>query len=304
MRRTQAWILAVTLGFFSGCTRLYQTSHPLEGAAASKAASGPSAAAETSPSASIERAAFPAPMEYVVPAEAASERKIIRNAELVLELPAPAEGKRKIEALAESCGGFVASSESSNSDEGGQNVTITLVVRIPAVKFAAALEDIRKLGYKIKREKLTGQDVTEEYVDLEARLVAKKAVEAQFLEILRQARQVSETLEVAKALGEVRGEIEQLEGRRRFLENRIALSTFTLTLLAPAPLIGASGPGFFQGLKQAFGEGFDAALVVVLWIVRLALVLVPIIIVLLPALYLWRRFHRKSQSQIRPQEQK
>jgi len=296
MRRAQVWILAVTLGFFSGCLRLSQPSRPLEGATAGKPASAPPAV-ETAPSASIERMALPVPMEYVVPAEAASERKVIRNAELVLELPVPADGRRKIETLAESCGGFVASSEASNSDESGESVTITLVVRIPVVKFAAALEEIRKLGYKIKREKLTGLDVTEEYVDLEARLHAKKAVEAQFLEILRQARQVSETLEVGKALGDVRSEIEQLEGKRRFLENRIALSTFTLTLRAPAPLISTSGPGFFHGLKQAFGEGFDAALEVVLWLIRLALVMIPIIIALLPAVYLWRRSRRKSRSQ-------
>jgi hypothetical protein len=302
MRRAQAWILAATLGLFSGCLSMYKRPSPVDEALAGKTASGLSAVGPA-PSASIERMARSVPMDYVVPAEAASERKVIRNAELALETPAPTVGKRKIEALAEACGGFVASSEVSNVDEGGERVAISMVVRIPVVKFTAVLEEIRKLGYRITREKLTGQDVTEEYIDLEARLNAKRAVEAQFLDILRQARQVSETLEVGKALGEVRSEIEQLEGKRRFLENRIALATFTLTLQAPAPLISTSGSGFFHRLKQAFGEGFDAAMDVVLLLVRLALVLVPIAAGLLPAFYLWRRFHRTSRPRPQPSAQ-
>jgi hypothetical protein len=65
--------------------------------------------------------------------------------------------------------------------------------------------------------KTTGQDVTEEYIDLEARLRSKKALEAQFLEIMKQAHKISDALEVQSQIADVRADIERIEGRRRFL---------------------------------------------------------------------------------------
>jgi hypothetical protein len=293
MRRALAVILAAVLCLFSGC--LYSKKQPQREASVAGA-----------PSAGSPDNAVPAPgkmslQTYLImpaalsaPTEQAVDRKVIRNAELTLELSAPEEGRRKIETIAESSGGFVISSEASSRGDGVQTV-ITIVMRIPAPRFAAALEDIRKLGFKIRREKITGQDVTEEYIDLEARLKAKRAVEAQFLEIMKQAKRVVDALEVQKALGDVRSDIEQIEGRRRFLENQVTLSTFTITLQMPSPLMSTTGSGLFQGVKQAFGEGFDAAMEVVLWVIRFALVLIPIVIlVVLPGAFLWRRLRRRG----------
>ena len=90
--------------------------------------------------------------------------------------------------------------------------------------------------------KISGQDVSEEYLDLEARLRTKKALEAQFLEIMKQARKVQDALDVQSQLADVRTEIERLEGRRRFLENQAALSTITTTLQMPQPIIAAHLP--------------------------------------------------------------
>jgi chromosome segregation ATPase len=75
--------------------------------------------------------------------------------------------------------------------------------------------------------------VTEEYIDLEARLRTQKALEAQFLEIMKQAHKISDALEVQRQIAEVRADIERIEGRRRFLENQSALSTITLMLQTP-----------------------------------------------------------------------
>jgi hypothetical protein len=226
-------------------------------------------------------------------------RKIIRNAEITIEIDSPAEGRRKIEAIAESHGGFVVASEVTDhgDDEAGVQTVITVIVRVPAQNFFAVVEDIRKVGKKLRREKISGQDVTEEYVDLEARLKAKKALEAQYLEILKRAKGVTDALEVQKAMAEVRGEIEQMEGRRRFLENQVDLSSVTVTLQTPAPLVATSASGFLQGVKRAFGDGFDAALEIVLWLIRLMLALIPIILFLvLPTVYFWRRFRRRRAS--------
>jgi hypothetical protein len=304
MRWAPAVILAAILGLFSGCLERSK-----EAPQAEVMAPGESAPSSPDPATYLQRkttaqTASANPSADLMIVEPAAERKVIRNAELTLELSNPEEGKRKIEAITESCNGFVVSSEAISQEEAGARASVTVVVRIPATKFGAVLEEIRKLGYKIKREKITGQDVTEEYIDIEARLKAKKAVESQFLEIMKQARQVSDALEVQKALGEVRSEIEQIEGRRRFLENQVNLSTFSITLQMPAQLMSTTGSGFFQGVKQAIGEGFDAALEVILWLIRLVLVLIPIfILIVLPAFFLVRRLRRRRRLQVRPQPQ-
>lgn len=220
----------------------------------------------------------------------ALDRKIIRNADLLVETDDPAGGQRRITEIADSYGGFVVTSESRQSS-GGESVTV--VARVPSSQFSAAIEAVRGVG-KIKQEKVTGQDVTEEYIDLEARIRTKKALEAQFLEIMKQARKVSEALEVQREIGEVRTEIERLEGRRRFLDNQSSLSTLTVTLQRPAPLVAATTSGFTQSIKEAFGDGVDVATAIVLGLIRLIIVLTPVVVlILLPlvliARYLWRR---------------
>src|SRR5262249_6986067 len=149
------------------------------------------------------------------------------NGELALETESPTDGLRKISAIAESFGGFVVKSDfkQGGSNQANPTQTVTAVVRVPAPQFNAAYEQIRSLGSHIIEQNTSGQDVTEEYLDLEARIRAKQALEAQFLEIMKQAHKVSDALEVQNQLSEVRTEIERLEGRRRFLENQSALST-------------------------------------------------------------------------------
>jgi len=290
MRRVPAMLLAVTLLLLTGCFR--QAEHRVSEMQPKPAAVPTSASVPMAPSRAeslLEIPAFQSPILVTA-------RKVIRNAELTIETDSPGDGKRRIEIIAELHGGFVVTSEITDrgEEEAGGRTIVTVVVRVPAAQFVAALEEIRKVGKKIRREKITGQDVTEEYVDLEARLKAKRALEVQFLEIMKRAKDVRDALEVQKALADVRGEIEQMEGRRRFLENQVSLSTVTVTLQTPAPFVSTSTSGFWQGVKRAFGEGFDAALEVVLFIIRMILVLIPILLfIALPAIYLLRRFRRR-----------
>src|SRR5262245_20299604 len=153
-------------------------------------------------------------------------RKVIQNAEMTIETDTPNEGQQKIGVIAEKHGGFVVVSESKQNEAASQNVASTIVnivVRVPAQNFQATLDEICAVGGRILHRKTSGQDVTEEYIDLEARIRTKKALEAQFLEIMKQARKISDAMEVQTQLAEVRTEIERLEGRRRFLENQSAL---------------------------------------------------------------------------------
>ncbi|MBC7933461.1 MAG: DUF4349 domain-containing protein [Rubrivivax sp.] len=229
-------------------------------------------------------------------------RKIIRNATLSLEVEEPAKAMQRVASIAESRGGFVVTSESrqqSGSDGDRAYEVITIEMRVPEAQFDAAINELRGLGSRVIAQKITGQDVTEEYIDLEARLRTQKALETQLLEIMKGARAVEDALSVQRELANVRTEIERLEGRRRFLENQSSLSTLSVTLQPRSPLISTTG--FFHSVGSAFGDGVDVAAVVTLGIIRVVLALLPIALfivlpIVLVARYALRRARRRKAA--------
>jgi len=230
-----------------------------------------------------------------------TERKLIRNADMILESGNPAEVQRRISSIAEAHGGFVVSSESKQMNAEGQlkpEMSVTVTIRVPAAQFDSVLNEIRAGGSRVAQDRITTQDVTEEYIDLEARIRAKQALEAQFMEIMKQAKTVSEALEVQRQLSDVRAEIERLEGRRRFLENQTSLSTITVTIQPPSQIV--SSTGFFYSVKRALGEGLDVAAVITLGLIRLLIALLPILLfIVLPIFLLVRYWIRRAQRQPR-----
>lgn len=233
-------------------------------------------------------------------APAAVERKIIRNAALTVETEKPAEGQRKITSVAEAHGGFVVTSESkqqsrADADEKPYEI-VTITVRVPAAQFDAVMNEIRATGSHVIEEKVTGQDVTEEFIDLEARIRTQKALETQFMEIMKQASRVSDALEVQSKMADVRTEIERLEGRRRFLESQASLSTIKVTLQPPALFMATTKSGFFRSIAEAFGDGLDVAANIVLLLIRVAIALIPIgLFIVLPFVLLVRFLLRRSR---------
>jgi hypothetical protein len=178
-------------------------------------------------------------------------------------------------------------------------------MRVPAEKFGTAMEALRTAGTRVEREKATGQDVTEEYIDLEARIRTKQALEAQFLEIMKQAHTVSDALEVQRQISDVRGEIEQLEGRRRFLENQSSLSTINVTIHTPAAVVTTTGTTFGDQIKRAFGDSIDTASAIVIGFIRLLGVGIPVfVLIILPIALvlrlLWRRAQRAMAANAPP----
>lgn len=226
------------------------------------------------------------------------ERKIIRNANLILEATSPDEAQQKIAAIAQNKGGFVIDSQSSNStSDVTTRDTVTMTLRVPADKFQESLDEIRKSSSRVVEETVKGQDVTEEFVDVEARLVAKKALEVQFLEIMKQAKTIADSLEVQKQLAEVRSEIERIEGRKRFLENQSSLSTITLRLQTPTAFSGSS-TGFVYQLKESLSDGFSVALSFILFFIRAIVALLPfLILIVLPICLVVRYFVKRSKRQ-------
>jgi hypothetical protein len=245
----------------------------------------------------VENAAKPLSLGNTVQAATNEQfqRKIIRNGELDLLVDNPQEANNKITAIANSFKGFVVTSESRQYDSTSTTITITL--RVPADRFDDAVSQLRALGNRVIREKLTGQDVTEEFVDLSAQLKTKRALEEQYLEIMKRAVKVSEVLEVQNYLGNVRGEIEQIEGRLRYLENQASLSTITVLLQPPAVIVKTNGGGFLDKLTDAVGDGLEMAQEVIFGLIRLLGVLLPIAIILgIPSFIVLRIIWRKIKA--------
>jgi hypothetical protein len=238
-------------------------------------------------------------------ASQAADRKIIRNANLTLEVASPSEAQPKIVSIAESHQGFIVTSESTQrnaEDKSRPEITVNLIVRVPASQFNQVMEGIRAVGTRRLQEKVTGQDVTEEFMDLEARIKNQKALELQFIEIMKRAGKVDDALSVQRELAEVRTEIEKLEGRRRFLENQASLSTINVTLQPPTQIVNATG--FWYSVRTAFSDGVDVAAEIILFLIRAILALTPVLaLVVLPLALLAKlgiRIVRRRRSSLTP----
>ncbi|KZZ83130.1 DUF4349 domain-containing protein [Bacillus sp. SJS] len=159
-----------------------------------------------------------------------SNRKIIYTADMVIEVKDFDKAYQNIQNEAQSAGGYVVSTNSNVSgEESGLNEG-TMTLRIPQEKFSGFLSSMEKGAYKILQKNISGQDVTEEFVDLESRLKAKEAVEARLLEFMKGAGKTEDLLAISKDLSAVQEEIEQLKGRMKYLQNQTDLSTITIQL--------------------------------------------------------------------------
>ena len=235
----------------------------------------------------------------------AEDRKIIRNAEITIEVPSTTDAQHEVTSIAETHGGFVVTSEAKqreSNDPAQRTLDIKLVVRVPSNQFGRAFNEIKKLAGNTPSENVTSQDVTEDFIDLEARIKTQKALEVQFLEIMRQANKISDALEVQRQIAEVRTDIEKLEGRKRFLENRSTLSTINVNIQTPKPAISVTETGFRQSLREAVSDSISLASDLVLFFARFLIMMVPVaLFVLLPSAlmirYFWRRAKRIRLAQ-------
>jgi hypothetical protein len=240
--------------------------------------------------------------EKAVSLEAAVDRKIIRDADLTIEVDSTTKAQQQVTSIAETNGGFVVTSEAKqrdNVDPAKRTIDIKLVIRVPSTQFNNALQQVEQLATNMPQRNVTGQDVTEEFIDLEARIKTQKALELQFLDIMRQAHKVEDALEVQRQIADVRTEIERLEGRKRFLESKSSLSTITVNIQNPMPIVVVSASGFGHTVREAVSEALDLATGIVLFFVRFVIVMTPIVLLVLLPLGLIALYFRRRAVRIR-----
>lgn len=237
---------------------------------------------------------------------ATQDRMIIYTVDMDIVVKDTATAMTQIENLASEIGGFISGSNSWK-DEGLLRARITL--RVPAAKLDEALTQIRGLALDVESESRGSEDVTEQFTDLEARLRNLRATEGELLELLKTRQETTgdteAILEVHRYLTDIRGQIEQIQGRMNYLSNLSALATIQVSLtpdaLTQPIVVGKWQP---QGTAlQAIKALINALEFLVDALIWILLFMAPVLIIILLPLFLilrailkWRRKRRRPTA--------
>lgn len=159
---------------------------------------------------------------------------IVKNASLELQVPKDGFERafEQAQLVAGKYGGFVVSSSTS----GTRIRSGSLLIRVPNASFEQALADLRDLG-DVEGESISGEDVSAQFVDLEARLRTWEAQETVLLRLMDRATSVEDTLKIQRELQDVQLRIEEIRGQLRLLRDRTELATISVALHEPGVII-------------------------------------------------------------------
>ncbi|HLD20869.1 MAG TPA: DUF4349 domain-containing protein [Patescibacteria group bacterium] len=197
------------------------------------------------------------------------DQKIIKTGSLDLVVDHADESLTTVETLAEGKGGYVQTSTIQEHEDGTLSGYVT--IRVPAEQFDTTIEELKGLAIVVERETTSAEDVTEQYIDLAARLKNAQAQETRYVEILDVAKTVEEILQIEAALGNIRGYIESLQGQLNYLDSLTGFSTITISL-SEEPVITVGGKEFRPGTTvkeaaQAVVAIAQALVAAIIWIV-------------------------------------
>lgn len=214
-----------------------------------------------------------------------AERKLIKEGDVSFETSDIAATRQTIFQAVKKFDAYVSSDKESKSP--GRN-TNTIVIRVPSTHFDALLTEATSGIENFDSKNIGVEDVTEEFLDIQARLKTKKELENRFLELLKKAQTVTEILEIEKQIGELRAEIESIEGRLKYLQDRVSYSSLTLTFYETL----SSETEFGRKFKSGFRNGWDG----LIWFLVLITNLWAFIVLGL-GLFIGIKFYRRRKKQ-------
>ena len=212
------------------------------------------------------------------------DTKIIRTAYLTIEVKDVPGAVETLKNLAAQKGGYISS---TNIQQNYNNrLSGSVILRIPAAEFDSTLTGVKALG-TAKSVSTQGQDVTEEYVDLQAQKISYQNQLTQYNEIMKKAVNVEDVITVQQQIDRVQTQLNRLEGRLKYLDSRIDLSTITVNLQEPEPVGGQTGYNVVSTINEGIAGFFGMinALVIILF------TLLPLLIIGGGAygIYRWRK---------------
>lgn len=264
-----------------------------DGAGVAYTGAAPAAAPPPAPAAPQRAEAMDARMARAIvtsgaqiPVSSRTTSMLIRTGTASIEVEDIARGIADARRLVGALGGHVANTGVQSGRD--QVPSATLELKVPAERFDQAVNGLEPLG-RVESVNVDAQDVGEEYVDVSARVGTAKRLEERLVSLLatRGAR-LEDILSIERELARVRGEIERYEGRLRYLDARLAMSTLTVTLHEPYPVLGHGPSPLGDAVRQAWRNfvGFVAALIASLGVI------IPLGAILLGGWLLVRRARR------------
>jgi len=214
-----------------------------------------------------------------------SERKLIKDGNVEFETVSINSTRKTVFKAVSKHKGYISSDQEYKSKERTSN---TIVIRVPAKNFDNLLKEATSGIDKFENKEINIKDVTEEFLDIQARLKTKKELENRFLDLLKQAKTVTEILEIEKHAGELRSDIESIEGRLKYLKNQVSLSTLTITFYESHP----NETEFGRKLKEGFGSGWDN----LIWFFVFLANIWPFILIGLGLIFGVRTYRRKLKK--------
>ena len=155
-----------------------------------------------------------------------TERMMIYNANLSIEVKDYHKVEAEIQEKVNNTGGYIV--ESNIYFSGEDRISGNLVVKVPQQNFHSFINEVESNSIKVNERRVHGNDVTEEYIDLESRLKSKRVVEERLLGFMKEAERTEDLLKISSDLSRVQEEIEQTHGRMNYLETNVNYSTVTI----------------------------------------------------------------------------
>jgi hypothetical protein len=275
----------------SGCTSLTGTAQKSQSAVytGNSAWQGLSEERDAGSSASMVPAYAPVP--YATGTPGMIETKIIKTAQVTIEVKDVSASADALKALAARNGGYLSS---SNIQRGyNDRLSATVVIRVPQSAFETVIESVKAAG-TVKSSSVQGEDVTEEYVDLQAQKTSYQNQLAQYNEIMKKAEKVEDVIKVQEQIDKVQTALDRLDGRIRYLNSRIDLSTITVYLQEPEPVGGDTGHSFVTAINDGIAGFFG----MIDGIIVLFFTLLPLIIIggIGYGLYRWKKGGKKAET--------
>jgi hypothetical protein len=249
-------------------------------------------AGEAAPEAKAEAPAT-APNEKQ--AQPSGERKVIHKADLTLSSEDVRRAADSAVAIVTRVGGYIAQRDERHAED--HVVQSRLTLRVPADHFQRVLDEL-KAGGSVVEERITGQDVTLEFSDVEASLRSLSTLEARLLTLTSSRDGVKDLLEVERELERVRSEIERFSGRRQWLTNQTEFASIELVILSPEQPAVAGTEGVLSRFGNAFSDGIDSGIDVMTGLIRVGFTLAPLAPLAAVAWLVYRIFRRRRAAPI------
>jgi len=184
-------------------------------------------------------------------------KKIIKEATIRYTTGDFKRAHKELTAIIARFGGEIISEQESRSEVAQQT---QMEIRVPSVKFDSCLNSLASADETLLEKNITSKDVTEEYVDVSARMKARKEIEQRYLDILKQAKNVEDVLKVEEQLKTIREEVEAAQGRLQYIDHNVSMSLIHLSFYQAFSNTTPQGPGFFSRIFFSVKDGWNSIL--------------------------------------------